>query len=347
MIALLVDEGRIFEPVAVSYVKTLRSLLSYPPHLEHMDELLWRRLMTVCWATILGERIPDAGSEEPEESEEPDVRDEHSDASPYATAGSSLLLNEIVSLVPILLSSSSAPLIPQLRSKGEEAEPALPAVGVSILNKIHRYIGQLDHGLMSTDVLRALNILMGELELNAGHEFTEVSLKIFPQLAEMWTAKTKGDLGHRELLMVALRTMLPFITHHSVASHKKEGVREAMSNILSAMPKEAGSRAAIKPLDLEMLRFKAGGTKLPAAGTRPPFELAGVTVSFACSALPWCGLRSEEGAQLTPGWFWFRRNTGAQLGGGRAAGGLLLPNLRHFQRVFFLGRVIHANPACS
>lgn len=312
MMTLLVQDGRIFEPVAVSYVKALRTLLSYPPHLEHMNDGLWRRLMAVCWATILGERIP-MDSELTGDAD--DGSDMDADASPFATAGSSLLLNEIVSLVPILLSSSSAPLIPPTPAKIEEAKPAL---GLSILHKIHRYIGQVGQGLVSTDILRALNILLGELELNCRAEFTKVSLNIFPQLAAMWTARAKGDLGHREHVLVALRSMLPFITHSSVASDKKEAVREAMNLILAGMPKEAGSRAAIKPLDLEILRFKAGGTKPPESGSRPPFELMGVTVS--------CNGRKP---QLTSGWLWLRRCTCTQLGGCRAAGRLLLPHLRH------------------
>ncbi|GMK57115.1 hypothetical protein CspeluHIS016_0309550 [Cutaneotrichosporon spelunceum] len=287
MVSLLVQDSRIFEPVAVSYVKALRTLLSYPPHLEHLDDGLWRRLMTVCWATILDERIPmDAELAGDADGEE----EINADASPFATAGSSLLLNEILSLVPILLSSSSAPLISPSPTKIEEAKPAL---GLSILHKIHRYIGQIGQGLVSIHVLRALNILLGELEFNCREDFTKGSLVLFPQLAAMWTAKVKGDLGHRELVLVALRTMLPFITHSSVGSDKKEAAREAMTRILDSMPKEAGSRAAIKPLDLEMLRFKAGGTKLPETGSRPPFELMGITAGFgfdAVSSLNWAAI---------------------------------------------------------
>ncbi|KLT40283.1 hypothetical protein CC85DRAFT_157894 [Cutaneotrichosporon oleaginosum] len=288
MVTLLVQDGRIFEPVALNYVKTLRTLLSYPPHLEHMDEGLWRRLMSVCWATILGERIP-VDSELTEERENDDSEvDAHTGS--CAIAGSALLLKEVISLVPILLSSSSAPLIPAAPAKIESAKPAL---GLSILSKIHRHFDQDGQGLVSTDVLRALNILLGELELNCRQEFTEISLKLFPQLAAMWTARTKGDLGHREHILVALRTMLPFITHNSVPSHKKEGVREAMNRILDGMPKEAGSRAAIKPLELETLRFKAGGTKMPEAGSHPPFELMGVQAGFgfdATQALSWAAV---------------------------------------------------------
>ncbi|BEI92084.1 uncharacterized protein CcaverHIS019_0409040 [Cutaneotrichosporon cavernicola] len=280
MVTLLVQDGRIFEPVAVSYVKALRTLLSYPPHLEHLDDGLWRRLMTVCWATILSERIP----MDSELTGDPDDEDEEidTDASSFATAGSSLLLNEIVSLVPVLLSSSSAPLIPPQPAMIEEPKPAL---GFTILHKIHRHIGQIGQGLVSTHILRALNILLGELELNCREDFTKLSLTIFPQLATMWTAKAKGDLGHREHVLVALRTMLPYITHSTIASDKKETVREAMNRILDGMPKEAGSRAAAKPLDLETLRFKAGGTKLPETASRPPFELMGVTAGFGFDAV--------------------------------------------------------------
>lgn len=278
MVALLVEDGRLYEPVAISYIKTLRTLLSYPPHLEHMEDDSWRRLMTICWAAILGDRIPTDnewhdGGENLDEDAGSDAED---DTRRFATAGSSNVINEIITLVPILLSASSAPLIPPPPAQDVVPKPAL---GLSILHKIHRYIAQ-HQGIVPIDILRSLNILLGELELNSRQDFTQVSLKIFPQMAAIWTAKIKGDLGHREHVMVALRTMLPFITHPSVNEPEdKEVVREAMVSILDLLPKEAGSRAAIKPLDLEALKFKAGGTKLPEGSNRPPFELMGVTVS--------------------------------------------------------------------
>lgn len=276
MIALLVHEGRIFEPVAMSYVKTLRTLLSYPPHLEHMEDDLWRRLMTICWATILGDPIPTDNDWYDNAENLDDGESDVDTASRFATAGSSSVISEIVPLIPILLSSSNAPLIPPPPAKTGDSKPAL---GLSMLQKIHRYIGQLP-AVVPIEILRALNMLLGELELNCRHDFTEISLKIFPQLASIWTARTKGDLGHREHVMVALRTMLPFITHPSVNEpENKEAARDAMMRILDSLAKEAGSRAAIKPLDLETLRFKTGGIKIPELGSRPPFELMGVTVS--------------------------------------------------------------------
>lgn len=284
MTALLVHDGRIFEPVAMSYVKTLRTLLSYPPHLEHVEEPLWRTLMTICWSAILGDRIPIEDGIAIWRDDPDNVSDDESDvdiSAKFATVGSSSVLSEIVALVPILLSSSSAPLIPPPPAKIDESKPAL---GFSILRKIHRYISQVPgNGAVSIEILRALNILLGELELNCRQEFTAISLKIFPQLANMWTARNKGDLGVREHVMVALRTMLPFITHHSVSDQEhNETVKEAMIRILDGLSKEATSRAPIKPLDLETLRFKAGGTKLPEGHSRPPFELMGVTVSLPC-----------------------------------------------------------------
>lgn len=286
MTALLVYDGGIFEPVAVDYIKALRSLLSYPPHLAHLDHRSWRKLMGICWAGVLGERIgldPDLIGEVEEDEDE--QGDGASGASNGRHTPSAFVTNEIVALIPILLSSANAPLIPR-PSRGVESDD--PALGIAILLKIHRFLSS-EPAVVPLEILRSLNIILGELELNSREQFATAAHKLFPALARLWTSKGKVDLGLREHVLIAMRTLLPFVTHAGFSTHEaKEAATQSMVQVLDNLGKEVGTRAAVKPLELDTLRLVAN-----TPSSRQPFQLMGVSAGFgfdASSAVSWVAL---------------------------------------------------------
>jgi ataxia telangiectasia mutated family protein len=189
---------------------------------------------------------------------------------------SSSIANELLSLIPILLSSSRAPLILSPPPVDDIAVPPL-SLGSAILNKISRYLNQLPaQAFIPFEILRSLNIVLAELELNAKDDFTLASIKLFPQLVTAWTSRSKGDLSIRESALVALRMMLPYVTHPTVVDQaSKEAIRVAMGKLVDWIGKEAGSRGAIRSVDLKTLRLdSSSGIK-----SNDPFQLSGVVVS--------------------------------------------------------------------
>lgn len=267
MSTLLVHDDKMYEPVARDYLKALRSLLRYPPHLEHLDPGGWRTLMGICWASLLGERvsIEDAWATHDDDGFE---------GTRSSTSISPSLANEVIALIPVLLSSSRAPLIP-LYSGADSDSPAQSALGMHILLKIHHFLAQVPaQATVPPEIIRSLNLVLAELELNNKDHFTSASLKLFPQLANLWTSRNKGDLALREQLLVGMRIMLPFVTHQSVSDDDKSMVRESMTRILDSLPKEAVSKGSIKPLDLDVLRFG------PTTTTPGPFQLTAITAGF-------------------------------------------------------------------
>jgi ataxia telangiectasia mutated family protein len=50
-------EGQLYEPVALHYIKAMRSIVSYTPHLEHIDPGTWTRIVEMCWNIVLGDPL--------------------------------------------------------------------------------------------------------------------------------------------------------------------------------------------------------------------------------------------------------------------------------------------------
>lgn len=285
MTTLLVHDGRIFEHIATDYIKALRTLLSYPPHLQHLDAGSWRILMKICWEALLGEHVS------LEEDDEGSASDSTLVPTRQKTALSASIANELMTLIPILVASPAAPLLSPAQEHGEHSDAGS---GSAILQKISRYIRkQPSGGLLPLEILRTLNTVLGELELNSREDFQAVSLKLFPQLVDQWIATSRTNLGLREHIVIAMRMMLPFITHVTLKDSDQQGaVRSAMDKLIECIVKESRSRAGIRPLDLDSLQLVSVSTQSPPA-RRGPFELTGLTAGFefdASQAVSWAAI---------------------------------------------------------
>lgn len=262
LVSLLVYGSRIFPPAALDYTKAIKTLLSYPPHLECLDQASWRRLTRVCWASLLGD--PVRLGDDPEDELEDDEDESEVDVKPFeATQGAnghhrqktlSTINSEIAGLLPILFSSSAAPLVSPLPEKDTVYVPE-PSTGLTMMLKIHRFFTHYPtDNNAHLPILQSLNLVLGEMELNARDEMVAASVKLLPQLANMWSTRKK-DI--REQVLIALRTLLPFATHKITVEHDKTGsVREALGRIFDYLGKEGQLRWGCQPLDLSAIRLK-------------------------------------------------------------------------------------------
>ncbi|OCF35599.1 hypothetical protein I316_02654 [Kwoniella heveanensis BCC8398] len=296
MTHLLVFSSQIFPPTALDYAKALRCLLSYPPHLENLDHLRWKTLMGICWASVLGDEVTvnedweDGEEEDPEEGEKMDIDEfANTQAGPSRrTAGRatiSQINNELISLIPILLSSSSAPLLPPLPSK--EVEPISPPerVGHSLLLKVNRFFQQYPNETSAhLPILRSLNLLLVELELNCRDDFLSAGLKLLPHLVALWGTRNKAL---REQVVIAVRTIFPFVTHKTLVNSKEViGVVETLEKLMDHLPRETTTKWGIEPLDLNLVRLTSEKLDTREA----PFALRGLSAGFEFSheaAMSW------------------------------------------------------------
>jgi ataxia telangiectasia mutated family protein len=206
----------------------------------------------------------------------PDMTQSHSTHPRQKTLSN--INGEIAGLLPILFSAPAAPLLSPLPEKDTIYIPE-PSSGTNMLLKIHRFFQQYPNDNNAhLPVLRTLNLILAEMELNARNEMISASLKLLPQIGALWSTRKKDT---REQVVIALRTMLPFVTHKVAGEHDKTGsVRETLSKIMDHLPKEGQLRWGVEPLDLSVVRLKARSRKGKEKATHNPFETSAMKVSF-------------------------------------------------------------------
>ncbi|WWC73055.1 uncharacterized protein I206_107020 [Kwoniella pini CBS 10737] len=280
----LVFSGQIFPPAALDYAKALRALISYPPHLESLDAGSWKILMNICWSAVLGDEVTIDNEWEEEEIEVDLVNGNGMDVDDFGQtqaditswkSGKPLIsqLNiEFLTLVPILLSSSAAPILPPQPTK-EAPQISSERPGYILLLKILRFLKQYAiETSADLSVLRSLNILLAELELNCRDDFLSAGLQLFPHLVSLWSTRNKAL---REQIVIALRTLLPYITHKTlVDSSKASEIRSTFERLMDGLSKETIDRKGIHPVDIDFLRFKCVDP------SNAIFELKGIGAGF-------------------------------------------------------------------
>ncbi|WVR09037.1 hypothetical protein IAU60_006097 [Kwoniella sp. DSM 27419] len=284
MTRLLVFSGQIFPPAALDYAKGLRCLLAYPPHLETLDHASWKIIMRICWAAVLGDEV--RVDDEWEDGEELEAQDGMNldDAPAITQSGPSFhkrgagrvtisqINVELASLIPILLTSTLAPLLPVLQvDTGIQGE----RVGYSILLKIHRFLNIYQAETSAhLPILRSLSLVLAELELNCRDDYTTAGLKLLPQLVALWSTRNKAL---REQVIISLRMLLPFVTHKTLLEPKQSvEVRDTLEKLMDGLARETSMKGGIEPLEIHTVRLKGLGSQAKLG----PFELRGVAAGF-------------------------------------------------------------------
>jgi ataxia telangiectasia mutated family protein len=269
MTTLLVYSGQLFSHAAIDYAKAIRSLLSYPPHLNELDPNTWRILMGVCWSAVLGDQVSVDGEFEGDLAENDD-----SPVVPLPTQAPASIAkgrtnvtqatNELAQLIPLLLSSTSAPITPPLPITGLTYEYE-QSLALTMLYKASRfYAQQLSETTSHLPIVRSTNFLLSVLELNSRHDIVAAGMRLLPQLINLWPTRNKAI---REQILIALRTMLPFLVHKNSLEKDRLGlIRNSLERLMDVLPKESTSRWGFEAIELNTVRLQTRikGEKNPA-----------------------------------------------------------------------------------
>ncbi|KAI0031450.1 hypothetical protein K488DRAFT_86827 [Vararia minispora EC-137] len=57
LLRTLAHDGELYDPIALHYIKSIRVIVSYTPHLEHLDPDLWTRIVEMAWNIVLGDPL--------------------------------------------------------------------------------------------------------------------------------------------------------------------------------------------------------------------------------------------------------------------------------------------------
>lgn len=227
--------SKLFQPVALDYAKALKCLMSFQPHLEHLDDSLWVKLVELSFNVVLEDPInahfdladgegdePGADSDmyvdddvlvddsdEALNSETPSRGTKRSRRDPSLSPRKKVKRSKITSvtleqvefasLLPILIGSPVAPIIAE----------DFPHVASGILSRLQRFLDLYPaESSLLHDYLTALKHTLSHLSLNKKYEVEKFARLSWDALVGLWGTK---DKKMKEDLVIVLRQLFQFI----------------------------------------------------------------------------------------------------------------------------------------
>ncbi|THH15268.1 hypothetical protein EW146_g5182 [Bondarzewia mesenterica] len=284
---MCVHEGQLYAPVALDYAKAIRCIVSYAPHLEHLDEEMWVKIVEMGFNVVLDDSLRKRlGDEEIEveisvgmaaigddldyyqgdedEDEEGNVpstsasptkkrRRREASATPGPSTSRASFSTEAsrpVSLEQIEFTSLLAVLF--LSPSAPLLSPNYPHLATGILNRLLRFIRlyPMDTSLHQ-DFLAGLSATLSHLALNKRDAVSQFARGAWDGLIGMWGTKNKSM---KEALVVVLRILFPYYT----ASNSNPGspYTDGVVKLWHLLDGEADSRWGIDGLSIDCLRMQ-------------------------------------------------------------------------------------------
>jgi ataxia telangiectasia mutated family protein len=291
-------QGKLFLPVALDYAKSIRCVLDYPPHLEHIDDEMWVKLAEMCLNVMLGDslrkRLAQEVEDETEEIRRADLAPEGSEdeddsvtsaetkkrrrhegsgtpepstssrnAVPRSQPGPvSVEQIEFGSLLALLLTSSSPPF----------HAIEYPDLGSAILNRLLQFLRLYPADTsLHPDFIVVLSATLSHLALNKRHAVTRFAQGSWDALLGMWGTKNKKM---KENLIIVLRTLFPFYTTRCPEAGPSSldfSYVDGVSRLWHLLDGEAENRWGVDGLSLDSLRLSLMGNCSPGAGKTGAF----------------------------------------------------------------------------
>jgi ataxia telangiectasia mutated family protein len=303
---MIVHNGAVFAPVALSYVKALRTIIGFRPHLDYLDQDTWSHLLALSFAVVLGDRLShrltledlsgDADINEPgHDDSDDDVAPVHSPSkkrqrimsppAPLVAASSSgsLLKSarldqiEFVALIRALLAHPNASFMMM----------SIPGASRAILHSLQRYFVEYPaEGTAHQDAIWALNSALVHLELNKSRELIAIGAKLWSPLLDLWSTKVRPV---KEGLVLAFTILMPLMMENDDPQFPRA---DSIARLNAELDKEPENRSGLEGLSLDVLRLRLAqrGEELGA------FEAASFKygVDFSPShALSWVALQLQ------------------------------------------------------
>lgn len=192
---------------ALTYLRTIRHLLSYPPHLEHLHSDVWTDIVALCFAGVLGDKI--RIGKEYIENAAMDVGEDgvfegslrltdEDDREPVTRKTASQEDIELVACIETAFRSKSAPFL---------------QYSTVIFRKFLRFFRQFESETTAhLPALTALVRAFAELDLNDQEAMRELGPQLWPHILELWSTK---NASLKEQVVMALRYLSPFVTFQS------------------------------------------------------------------------------------------------------------------------------------
>ncbi|KAG8777342.1 Serine/threonine-protein kinase tel1, partial [Ceratobasidium sp. 428] len=265
---MIVHNGAVFTPVALSYVKALRTVVGFRPHLDYLDPDTWSHLLALSFAVVLGDRLShkltledlmddadrgnrihsDSGDEEVIASPSKKRRRIMSPPAPLIASSSSGSLKsvrldqiEFVALIRALLSHPNASFM----------ITSVAGASRAVLNSLRRYFVEYPaEGTAHQDAIWALNSALVHLELNRSRELVAFGAKLWSPLLDLWSTKVRPV---KEGLVLAFTILMPLMMENDDLHFQKA---DSLARLNAALDGEPDNRSGLEGLSLDVLRLR-------------------------------------------------------------------------------------------
>lgn len=252
---------------ALTYAKALRAVLSYPPHLEHLDERQWTDITMLSFSAAFGDPVKlgkDLADSEAMDLDEDDpaptgaVRAGPEDefALPIAPKRTAAPLEiELIACIEVVFRSNSSP---------------FTTYAQAIFRKFLKFFRVFPAETTAhLPALTALNRALSELDLNDQRSMRRLGPHLWTPILALWV--TKNALL-KEQIVIALRYLFPFVIpyQHPHRSTNEPSVTARSKELYEAVLTEPTIRwRESYSLDLDHLGL---GIRRDADDTRKAFE---------------------------------------------------------------------------
>ncbi|KAF8318674.1 hypothetical protein DL93DRAFT_2164855 [Clavulina sp. PMI_390] len=308
----VVSRKKLIEPIALDYAKTLRTVLSYQPHLDHLDRFQWTAVLHFSFSSILHDPIildgtfidedDDSDKERSDAAMDADEDELSSDtsgtpvgkrkpsAAPRSPAkrkkvASNALSLEQIELAALIRVLACAPSSYYVSSDNDVTVPR------NILKRFKRFFLQYPDSSIHYDMVVAMNTMVSNLSLNTMRDVSYLGHETWLPLIDSWSQKNRVV---KEGLVLAFRQFLPFMLHKNESITKPLEASEALEKIrrlckVLDAEAEAAGRGGLEILSLEQLRLEVPQINISAES----FQLRGLRSGPVLSdqqALTWLAL---------------------------------------------------------
>ncbi|KAG2343944.1 hypothetical protein BDR05DRAFT_883039 [Suillus weaverae] len=285
LLQMMVYRGQLYAPLALDYLKTIKILLGFKPHMDHIDAATWISIAELVFNIILDDPIKrkfdDVTGESNDDSMQADLSamyqddsDEGDNHEPSTSAqkrkrkagerGSTPAPGAIHPTMLLKASAHHSVSLEQVECASllallfrSPTAPFLsedvPNISSAILARMTRFL-ELYHGDASLhhDYLLALQPVLSHLCLNRTQDVKTFAHSTWNQLVGLWGTKNKCM---KESLVGILRTLFPFLTAAHGDFHTYAWA-DGVYQLWTLLSGEAESRRGLDSLSLDSLRLE-------------------------------------------------------------------------------------------
>ncbi|BGP25635.1 hypothetical protein Rt10032_c06g2946 [Rhodotorula toruloides] len=197
------------QPYALTYMKALRTILNYPPHLEHLDERQWTDIVMLGFSGVLGDKVK-IGQEFVDDAVMDVDEDERLGGALRASPEEELFLPtpaagkarrtanaveiELLAVVEVAFRSRSSPFL---------------VYAQAIFRKFLRFFDAFPSETTAhVSALTALNRAFAEIDLNDQRSMRRIGPRLWKHVLGLWSTK---NATLKEQVVMALHYLFPFV----------------------------------------------------------------------------------------------------------------------------------------